>query len=70
MNHIVCPLCGGEMIWDSNANASDVCDFYEDDDEAVVSYYTCSKCGRNYEIIDPLREERDNEYKEYWHGKG
>lgn len=64
-----CPFCKGDMIWGSDANASDICDDYSETDTAVVSYYTCSRCERDYEIFEPPQEERTGQYKEYWLGK-
>ena len=61
-----CLFCGGELIWDSDANIEDVhCDA-QDGDGGVATYYTCSKCGRSYEICDPIKEERETIYKDYW----
>ena len=65
---LICPLCGGALQWDSDQNAADVCDGYDENDTAVISYYTCGKCGRSYEICDPPKKERENEYKDYWNG--
>lgn len=67
-NNFKCPFCGGDMIWSSDANANDLCSDYADDDEAVIHYFLCSKCGRDYEIIDPPKEQRENDYKDYWIG--
>lgn len=61
-----CIFCDGDLRWESDANADEVYDNYEGDDGAVIGYYTCTKCGRSYEIVDPPKEERDGEYKEYW----
>lgn len=62
---MICPLCGGELIWNIDEMACDVCsDGYENDDDAIASFYTCNVCGREYEIIDPTKEVRDN--LEYW----
>ena len=61
-----CLFCGGDLIWDSDTDAQERYADYEEDDAAVVSYYPCSKCGRDYEIAEPRREERETEYKEYW----
>jgi len=63
-----CPKCGGELILDSSMSLCDVYDNAEGDTEGIVDYYTCSKCGREYEICDPNKDERDGEYSDYWHG--
>lgn len=64
-----CIICGGDLCWDNDFDASDVHD-REEDDGGIVSYYHCMKCGREYEISDPVKEERDTTYKEFWHGEG
>lgn len=61
-----CFYCGETLIWDSSANGSDISDDYEENDPAVVNYYHCPHCGRDYEVIDPVKEERESSYKEYW----
>lgn len=66
---IRCIFCGGELILTGNANASDVCSDYEDDESAVVTYAYCRVCGRDYEIIDPPEDERNGEYSKYWNGE-
>lgn len=67
--NLKCPLCGGELAWHSDQNAADVSDEYEGDESAIVSYYTCSRCGRDFEIFDPTKEERENEYRGYWNNE-
>lgn len=61
-----CLLCDGELVWDSDANLEDVSSEAFENDGGVVSYYTCSKCGRSYEISDPVKIERETTYREYW----
>ena len=61
-----CFFCGSELIWGSSCNLKDVCADAEDNDGGTVSFYTCPKCGRSYEIYDPIEEERETSYKEYW----
>lgn len=65
-DNLKCPLCGGDLCWDSDAQANDIFIEYVDDDEAILSYYHCMKCGRSYEIVDPTREEKETSYKDYW----
>ena len=65
-----CLFCGGDLSWGSDSNASDVSAVHSEDDTAVVSYYTCMRCGRDYEIVEPPKEEREGQYKDYWNGKG
>lgn len=59
-----CFYCGHELVWNSDFMLSDVSEV--EDDDGIVSYYTCPCCGRTYEISDPCTGERENEYKEYW----
>lgn len=65
--NLKCPICGGDLVWGNDFDACDVSDNYEKDDGAVVSNYTCSKCGRYYEIYEPCKEEREGEYRDFWH---
>ena len=69
MENLKCPFCDGDLIWSSDANASDVSDEYQEEDTAVVSYYLCSCCGRDYEIFEPNKEAREGQYKDYWNSK-
>ena len=62
----VCIQCGTELIVDNIDMAQDIYDEYEGDDEAYLTYLHCPKCGTSVECLTPLKEERDNEYKEYW----
>ena len=61
-----CLFCGGDLAWDSDANASDAFGEYGEDDSAVVSYYHCVTCGRDYEICEPRKEDRETIYKDFW----
>lgn len=61
-----CFICGSKLIWDNSNNASDVYEAYDGDNEAVVSMYHCPRCGYMYEALCPPREERENEYREYY----
>lgn len=59
-----CFFCYHEVIWDNDFMLSEVSDI--DDDEAIVSYYLCPFCGRSYEVSEPLKEEKADEYSDYW----
>ena len=59
-----CPICGGELCWESDFSAEEVLD--REDDGGIVSYYHCMNCGREYEISDPVKEERETTYEKYW----
>lgn len=66
--HFKCLYCGGDLCWGEDAPANEVCVGYDEEDTAVWSIYTCSGCGRNYEISDPPREDRETAYAAYWGG--
>ena len=57
---LICFYCGGVICWDSS------CDRSEDDD-SVVDFYHCMRCGASYEVCLPNEEEKQD-YKEYWKG--
>lgn len=58
------PICfyyGGVICWDSSGDRS-----YDDD--SVVDFYHCMRCGASYEVCQPNEEEKQD-YKEYWKDK-
>lgn len=61
-----CLICGGELCWSSDFTRNDV--FGDGDEEGIVSYYTCTVCGREYEVSDPTSEEKEGQYSDYWKG--
>ena len=65
-----CHLCGNELILDDSQMCSDLNVDYEGDEEAMVHFSHCPKCGRSYEIFDPTKEEREKYYDEYWNENG
>ena len=62
----ICVICGGHLAWDSSADAAECYGEFEGDDEAVINFFHCLRCGRDYEIVDPVKEEREKNYAEYW----
>jgi len=64
--HLECPFCHGELIWGEDVNISDVEDTKETNDTDIMSNYTCSKCGRYFEIFYPSQEDQINLFNEYW----
>lgn len=48
-----CPICGGVINHESDALASEMFDGYDEGDDALVSFYRCTQCGREIEITDP-----------------
>ena len=65
-----CYFCGNELILDDSQMCADVNIDYEGDEEAMVHFSHCPKCGRSYEIFDPPKEEREKYYDEYWNENG
>ena len=61
-----CPFCGGDICHESDAPACEMYDGYEEGDDAIVSFYTCTRCGRDIEVTEPNENERNNDYKDYW----
>jgi hypothetical protein len=39
---------------------------YNENDDAIVGFYRCTKCGREFEVSDPSEEERNCDYADYW----
>ena len=65
-----CIFCGSVLIQDDSQMCADVNVDYEGDEEAMVYFSHCPKCGRSYEIFDPPKEEREKYYDEYWNENG
>lgn len=63
-----CCFCNAELIFAGSDMCCDVGD-YADDDTALVMYFDCPKCGRNYEVRDPRKEDRESVYREYYEGR-
>ena len=65
-----CYFCGNVLIQDDSQMCADRFDDYKGDKLAMVHYSHCPKYGRSYKIVDPPKDERDRDYKEYWNGNG
>lgn len=65
-DHFICPFCGGPMCWSNTDMAADMLDEYEGDELATINYFVCSKCGRDFEIVDSPQQERDTTYSDFW----
>lgn len=61
-----CVFCGGQMSFDGTETVERLWPGYELDESAQVTFAHCIRCGRDYEIVDPTKEEREGTYKEYW----
>lgn len=61
-----CPFCGGLINHGSDCLAAEMYDGYEEDDDAIVSSYRCTRCGRDIEVTEPSESERNGDYAEYW----
>ena len=62
--NLICPLCGGQLFYDSEDMARDVDCKYEGDDVALVKHLHCYTCGRDFHIFDPTAKEREE--LDYW----
>ena len=69
MDEFKCFYCGENLKWNSTVMASDIYGEYFEDTVAKINYFTCPKCGRDYEIFDPTEEDRDTYYSTYWDDK-
>ena len=59
-----CFYCDGIASWQNDFSLDDVGYFREDDNEdGIVSYFLCSNCGAEYEVVRKWRidEEEDKE---------
>lgn len=53
MSEFVCPRCGGRLIWQSDEMCREIYDGeYENDDEAIETYYSCMVCGCTVTVTD------------------
>lgn len=56
----ICPHCGGQLIWGNDEMCADIYpEDYKDDDQAIWSIYTCSKCGATIECWDAPQEDKE-----------
>ena len=55
---MICPECGKEMIWDSDATFEDM--GYEHD--GVARFYHCPNCGVNVTVYIPEGSEEECEH--------
>lgn len=53
-----CPICGEPMAWDSSSTRPD-------DDDSIVDFYHCMRCGGAIEFYWPNEEEKQD-YHDYW----
>ncbi len=61
-----CIFCGGKLSFDGQELVGTWRKGYGGDKTAMLHYIRCKECGRDYEVFDPTKEERENDYKEYW----
>jgi len=59
-----CPYCGDEMIWDSCESSIEVRSDISEEDQSVISYYSCKNCGCDIEVYE-CPDEYKKEYP-YW----
>ena len=55
-DRFICPFCGGTLQWEKDENAEDVMDGYTPEEEAVVSFFECERCGRKAVFAEPREE--------------
>ena len=48
-----CFLCGGRCIWQNDFDLED-CGY---EGQGIVHFYTCSKCGAEYEVREVFEDE-------------
>ena len=65
-NELVCPICGGKLYAQGSNPAIKEKWNYGEDPRAVMHWFSCGKCGRDFDVLDPLKEDREDAYKEYW----
>ena len=63
---LFCPICGGKLQEQGVTPAASVHFRYSSDQEAVIRSYSCEKCGRDIDMLDPMKEDRDGVYSAYW----
>ena len=61
-----CLFCHGELVLYGTEMGYDVSDYFEEGEDAMVYYLACRVCGRDYEVVDPLKEDKRKQFKEYW----
>ena len=61
-----CPICGGTLYNQGQNAAMKEKWNYGSDNRAVMHWFSCGKCGRDFGVCDPLEEDRNDSYKEYW----
>lgn len=62
-----CFYCCGDIIWNNDFDESDVIGHDTSGDSGrIVSYFTCSVCGREYEVFEPSDEDKLSQYSKYW----
>lgn len=63
---LFCPICGGKLTDQGAVSASGVHFRYANDQKAAVRSYSCEKCGRDIDMLDPMEEDRSGVYSAYW----
>ena len=57
-----CFYCDGIASWQNDFSLDDLGYFREDDEDGIISYFLCSNCGAEYEVVRKWRI--DEEYEE------
>jgi len=61
-----CPICGGKLYSQGQNPAMKEKWNYGSDNRAIMHWFSCGTCGRDFDVCDPLEEDRNDAYKEYW----
>lgn len=62
---MICPICGGRLLWQNDNLVKDIFDDSTGYDEyAIISDYICMNCGRLVTITDPTEE--DKKLFDFW----
>lgn len=67
-NFNCCPMCGYNepLIWQ---NTDQLFDDGDCDDDALVHHYRCPRCGCDIDVTEPVKEDKETTFKEFWSEK-
>lgn len=63
---LTCPFCGGQLSAQGQNPAWKEKWTYGADQRALVRWFACTKCGRDFEVCDPIEKDREETFNEYW----
>jgi len=59
-----CIICGSKLEHQQTDMAADIDPRYDGDHVAMIYKFRCPVCGRDYEVCDPMEDERQT--LDYW----